>query len=176
MAVLAGCSSEQQGGPQPPDLGPVEVGVVSLSSRSVPRTVQLAGRVVAYATAEVRPQVDGIVRKVAFREAGTVEARDVLYELDDRKFQAAVAAAEAALKKAGAAHAAARITFDRNEKLAATNAVSAQTLDRPFFRPRRKRKRRRRNWMRPASISTIRSYARPSAASSACRPSAPGRW
>jgi membrane fusion protein (multidrug efflux system) len=66
---------------------------------------------------------------VAFREAGTVEARDVLYELDDRKFQAAVAAAEAALKKAGAAHAAARITFDRNEKLAATNAVSAQTLD-----------------------------------------------
>ncbi len=129
VAVLAGCSSEQQGGPPPPDLGPVEVGVVSLSSRSVPRTVQLAGRVVAYATAEVRPQVDGIVRKVAFREAGTVEAGDVLYELDDRKFQAAVAAAEAALKKAGAAHAAARITFDRNEKLAATNAVSAQTLD-----------------------------------------------
>ncbi|MBE0693271.1 MAG: efflux RND transporter periplasmic adaptor subunit [Aquamicrobium sp.] len=107
----------------------MEVGVVSLKSRPVPRTVELPGRVVAYATAEVRPQVDGIVRKVAFREAGTVEAGDVLYELDDRKFQAAVAAAEAALKKAEAATAAAKITFDRTETLAATNAVSAQTLD-----------------------------------------------
>lgn len=128
-AALAGCSGEQQGGAAPPGLGPVEVGVVSLKSRPVPRTVELPGRVVAYATAEVRPQVDGIVRKVAFREAGTVEAGDVLYELDDRKFQAAVAAAEAALKKAEAATAAAKITFDRTETLAATNAVSAQTLD-----------------------------------------------
>lgn len=127
---LAGCSSEQQGGGVPPPAtGPVEVAVIELKSQSVPQSIELPGRVVAYATAEVRPQVDGIVRKITFSEARAVKAGDVLYEIDDRKFQAAVAAAEAALKKAEAATAAAKITFDRNEKLAATNAVSAQTLD-----------------------------------------------
>ena len=130
MAAVAGCNGEQQGAAGPlPGAGPVEVGVISLTSQSVPRTIELPGRVVAYATAEVRPQVDGIVRRVAFREAGSVETGDVLYELDDRKFQSALAAAEAALKRTEAATAAAQITFDRNERLAASNAVSTQTLD-----------------------------------------------
>lgn len=130
MFAVAGCSGEQGGPQMPPGAsGPVEVGVVALVSRSVPRSIELPGRVVAYATAEVRPQVDGIVRKIVFTEAGKVEAGAALYELDDRKFQAAVAAAAAALKKSEAATAAAQVTFDRNEKLAATNAISAQTLD-----------------------------------------------
>ncbi len=107
----------------------MEVGVVTLGSQAVPRTIELPGRVVAYATAEVRPQVDGIIRKVAFREAHQISEGDVLYELDDRKFQAAVAAAAAAVRKAEAAAVAAQATFERTEKLAATNAVSAQTLD-----------------------------------------------
>lgn len=129
-AVVAGCSSEQQGGGgPPPQMGPVEVGVVTLESGPVPRSIALPGRVVAYATAQVRPQVDGIVRRIAFQEARQVAEGDVLYELDDRKFQAALAAAKAALKKAEAAAASAQITFDRNERLAATNAISAQTLD-----------------------------------------------
>lgn len=128
--VAAGCSDEQQaGGAQPSQTEAVEVAVIELESRSVPRTIELPGRVVAYATAEVRPQVDGIVRKIGFKEAGSIKAGDVLYELDDRKFQAAVAAAQAALAKTEAATAAAKITFDRNEKLAASNAVAAQTLD-----------------------------------------------
>jgi membrane fusion protein (multidrug efflux system) len=127
--VLAGCTNEQQGGGGPPQTGPVEVAVTDLKSQSVPRTLELPGRVVAYATAEVRPQVDGIVRGVAFREARAVKAGDVLYELDDRRFRAATAAAEAAVKKAAAATTAAKATFERTERLAATNAVSAQTLD-----------------------------------------------
>ena len=129
LAVAAGCSEQPGDGGAPPAQGPVEVGVIELESRSVPRTIELPGRVVAYATAEVRPQVDGIVRKIVFREAGTVKAGDVLYELDDRRFQAAIAAAEAAVRKAEAATAAATLAFDRAERLAATNAVSAQTLD-----------------------------------------------
>ena len=127
-AVIGGCSSEQNAG-MPPQGGPVAVGVVTLASQAVPRTIELPGRVVATATAEVRPQVDGIIRKVAFREAHRIAQGDVLYELDDRKFQAAAAAAAAAVRKAEAAAVAAQATFDRSETLAATNAVSAQTLD-----------------------------------------------
>lgn len=137
--VAASCSNEQggnagmgpSGGPGGPGgpAGPVEVGVVSLESRSVSRSAELPGRVVAFGTAEVRPEVSGIVRKIAFKEGGSVKAEDVLYQLDDTKFRAAYAAAEASLKKAQAAKAGAQATFNRSEKLANTNAVSAQTLD-----------------------------------------------
>lgn len=113
----------------PPASGPVEVGVVTMSPQSIPRSTELPGRVVALSTAEIRPQVDGIVRRIAFTEGGKVQAGDILYELDDARFKAAYNAAAASLKKAEASADGARITFDRQTKLAATNAVSTQTLD-----------------------------------------------
>jgi len=130
LLTLAACSNENGGqAGSPPSTGPVEVGVISLKSQAVPRSIELPGRVVAYATAEVRPQVDGIIRKVAFKETRAVSQGDVLYELDNRKFQAAVDAASAAVKKAEAATVAAQASYDRTARLAATNAVSAQALD-----------------------------------------------
>ena len=126
---IASCSQEQADeASSPRTAAPIEVGVITLSGQSLPRTIDLPGRVVASATAEIRPQVNGLVRKVAFREGRRVAAGDVLYELEDTKFKAAYAAA-AALKKAEAATAGANATFTRAEKLAATNAVSTQTLD-----------------------------------------------
>jgi len=126
--ILAGCTKEQTGA-TPPQMGPTDVGVITIQSQPVERTVALPGRVVARATAEVRPQVDGIVRKVVFTEGRPIAAGDVLFELDDRKFQAAHASAAATVKRAEAATAAAQLALDRAERLAATNAVSAQTLD-----------------------------------------------
>lgn len=130
LLPLAACNNENGGqAGSPPSAGPVEVGVISLKSQAVPRSIELPGRVVAYATAEVRPQVDGIIRKVAFKETRAVSQGDVLYELDNRKFQAAVDAGSAAVKKAEAATVAAQASYDRTARLAATNAVSAQALD-----------------------------------------------
>ena len=125
--TLSACSPA--GEPQQPAASAVEVGYVTLHSSPVPYTLDLRGRVVALATAEVRPQVNGIVRKVAFTEGREVKAGDVLYEIDDRKFKATVAAAEAALAKAEAATASAQTTYDRNKALAATQAVSAQVAE-----------------------------------------------
>ena len=120
---------QQDSTPSAPPTQSVEVGYLTLQPTSVPRTINLPGRVVALATAEIRPQVAGIVRKVAFKEGGSVKAGDVLYELDDAKFKAAYAAAEAAVKKASAATTGARTAYDRNTALAASNAVAAQTVD-----------------------------------------------
>ncbi|MCM5552767.1 efflux RND transporter periplasmic adaptor subunit [Pleomorphomonas sp. NRK KF1] len=127
LTFIAAC---QPSGPSgPPPAGKAEVGYVTLQPTSVPRTMELPGRVVALATAEIRPQVAGIVRKIAFREGGVVNAGDVLYELEDAKFKAAYAAAAAAVKKAEAATAGAQTAFDRNAKLGESNAVAAQTVD-----------------------------------------------
>ncbi|PIO98659.1 efflux RND transporter periplasmic adaptor subunit [Pleomorphomonas carboxyditropha] len=127
LAFIAACQPSSQSGPAP--AGKIQVGYVTLQPTSVPRTIELPGRIVALATAEIRPQVDGIVRKVAFKEGGTVKAGDVLYELDDAKFKAAYAAAAAAVKKAEAATAGDRTTFERNQKLSESNAVSTQTVE-----------------------------------------------
>lgn len=130
LLVLAFISACQPSAPSgPPSAGKAEVGYVTLQPTSVPRTMEVPGRVVALATAEIRPQVAGIVRKIAFKEGGVVKAGDVLYELDDAKFKAAYAAAEATVKKAKAATAGAQTAFDRNAKLSQSNAVAAQTVD-----------------------------------------------
>lgn len=127
LALVTACQPSEPSG-QPP-VSNVEVGYVMLQPTSVPRTIELPGRAVALATAEIRPQVAGIVRKVAFKEGGAVAAGAVLYELDDAKFKAAYAAAAATLKKTEAATAGARTAFERNEKLSESNAVAAQTVD-----------------------------------------------
>ncbi|WP_176086542.1 efflux RND transporter periplasmic adaptor subunit [Martelella sp. HB161492] len=128
LTLLAACSQKDDQAAAPSGTS-TEVGYVTLQSGSVPLTVSLHGRVVASAVAEVRPQVDGIVRQILFTEGGTVAEGDALYQIDDRKFKAAYAAAEAALKKAQAATTSAQTTYDRNEKLSKTEAVSTQTLD-----------------------------------------------
>ena len=127
LVVIAACQPSSPSGP--PVAGKVQVGYVTLQPTSVPRTIELPGRAVALATAEIRPQVAGIVRKVTFKEGGLVKAGDVLYELDDAKFKAAYAAAAATVKKMEAATSGAQTAFDRNEKLAESNAVSTQTVD-----------------------------------------------
>lgn len=128
VLVLAGACSPSDDRAAPA-AAPEQVGYITLQSGSVPQSLDLRGRVVARATAEVRPQVDGIVRKIAFVEGRTVEAGDTLYEIDDRRFNAAHASAQAALKKAEAATASAQTTFDRNHSLMKTSAVSIQTLE-----------------------------------------------
>lgn len=127
LALVTACQPSSPSGP--PAAGKAEVGYVTLQPTSVPRTMELPGRIIALATAEIRPQVNGIVRKIAFREGGVVNAGDVLYELEDAKFKAAYAAAAAAVKKAEAATAGAQTAFDRNQKLSESNAVAAQTVD-----------------------------------------------
>lgn len=132
LLAIAGCSEQQTGaapgGPGMPR-GPVEVAVLTLKPQSVPRSVELPGRVVALATAEIRPQVEGIVRNIAFKEGGNVAKDDVLYEIDARKFEAALTAADANYKKAQASLTGAEATLERNRRLADTNAVSIQTVE-----------------------------------------------
>lgn len=108
---------------------PVDVGVVTLKSASVPRYMELPGRIVPNATAEIRPQVDGIIEKRVFQEGGPIKEGDLLYQLNDDKFTAALNAAKAALEKSKATVAGARLTYDRNLQLTKTQAASQADVD-----------------------------------------------
>lgn len=129
---LAACSdSEGQDSSSAARQAPaaVRVGVVTPKKENVPYRHELPGRVVAYETAEIRPQVDGMVMKRVFTEGREVKEGDVLYQLDPMKFEAAKAAAEAAVEKAQASVANAQGKYDRSAQLAKTNAVSEQTVE-----------------------------------------------
>lgn len=127
LLLLTACNQDTNKGPSP--VGKTEVGYITMNTEPVEQVTTLRGRVVAYATAEVRPQVAGIIRKIAFTEGREVKEGDVLFEIDPSKFKAARASASAALKKAQAATKSAQATYDRNKVLQQTKAVSAQVAE-----------------------------------------------
>ncbi|WP_377848486.1 efflux RND transporter periplasmic adaptor subunit [Bosea sp. UC22_33] len=126
-ALLAACNSEKAAAPPPqPQL---QVSVVSLHPQPVAITAELPGRVSASLIAEIRPQVNGIIKARLFREGSEVKAGDVLYEIDPSPYQAALDSAVAAQHKAEAAVANAQVRADRYRELLQRNAGSKQDAD-----------------------------------------------
>jgi len=106
-----------------------EVGYIVMEPQTVPLTTTLPGRVVAYQTAEVRPQVGGIITSVNAKEGAPVEAGDVLFTIDEASLKANVASAEASVASAEAQVPSAQGTVTRYESLIDTGGVSAADLD-----------------------------------------------
>lgn len=90
---------------------------------------ELAGRTRASQSAEVRPQVSGILQKRLFTEGATVKAGQPLYQIDARTLEATVKSAEAALAKARASAQTARTNAERNAELVKIDAISRQVFD-----------------------------------------------
>jgi membrane fusion protein, multidrug efflux system len=124
--ALAGCNEAQpQAGPPPPP----SVDVVILRTRPVTLTTDLPGRTSAYRTAEVRPQVSGVLLKRLFVEGDIVQAGQQLYQIDPAPYEAALASAQATLAHAEASVRTAQATVDRYRPLIASHAVSRQDFD-----------------------------------------------
>lgn len=129
VGLLSACNGQGGSGPpRPPAMKP-EVSVVTLHPQSVAITGELPGRTTASLTAEVRPQVNGIIQARLFQEGRLVRAGDALYQLDPASYQASYDSAVAALHKAEAAVPNAQAKVDRYEGLIKQNAVSKQDLD-----------------------------------------------
>jgi membrane fusion protein (multidrug efflux system) len=129
--LLAGCG--QQSGPSQASGAPgqdaPEVGVVVLRPRAVTINSELPGRTTAYLTAEVRPQVAGIIKQRGFKEGGEIASGDVLYQIDPASYQATFDSAAAALQKAEAAVPSAQAKVERYQGLIREKAVSQQDFD-----------------------------------------------
>ena len=122
--LLSACGSDKPAERQPP-----RVGVVTLKAQPVELTIDLPGRVKAVESSEVRPQVGGIIRKQHFTEGSLVRAGQLLYEIEDAPYRAALASARANLARARASVESTRHLAERYRKLAEINAVSQQELD-----------------------------------------------
>lgn len=113
----------------PPGAPPLEVGIVTLHPKPFVVTTDLPGRASAFRTADVRPQVNGIIQKRLFTEGDEVTKGQQLYQIDPEPYLAALASAKATLAHATASATAAQLTADRYKSLVAVNAVSHQDYD-----------------------------------------------
>lgn len=110
-------------------MGPTQVGVVTMQPEGAPITTVLPGRIIASATAEVRPQVGGIVTAVSVREGQQVEQGDVIATVDPATYEADVAVAEASLASAQAQLPTAQAKVDRYEALLGSGGISRAESD-----------------------------------------------
>ncbi|WP_184080366.1 efflux RND transporter periplasmic adaptor subunit [Sphingobium subterraneum] len=121
ICAVAACSPKKEREKPVP-----EAGYITVSTRDVPLTVELAGRTAAYEMSDVRPQVSGIVRSRLFTEGSLVRQGQTLYQIDSSLYRAAARQAQANLASARAAQAAAAALAERYRPLAQIEAVSKQ--------------------------------------------------
>lgn len=127
--LLASCGKKQAAAGPAMMMGTPEVSVITLQPQKVELTTELSGRVAASLTAEVRPQVSGIIQNRLFTEGTDVKEGDVLYQIDPATYQAAFDGAQAALAKAEANLAPVKLKAERYEELKKSEAVSVQDYD-----------------------------------------------
>ncbi len=124
--TLTGCTEKkQQAGP----MGPPEVSFLAVKEERVSLTTELPGRTNAMATAEVRPQVGGLIKKRLYPEGGLVKAGQTLYQIEPASYEASLASARAVQARAEATLGTVRMKAGRYADLVKTNAVSRQDND-----------------------------------------------
>ncbi|MBC3929536.1 efflux RND transporter periplasmic adaptor subunit [Undibacterium sp. CY21W] len=108
---------------------PVIVAATTIQTANVVLHDELQGRVVAYRTAEIRPQVGGIVQKRLFQQGAEVRAGQQLFQIDAAPLKAEFDIAAAALRRSEAVLERATLQSKRLQQMAESDAVSRQVLD-----------------------------------------------
>jgi multidrug efflux system membrane fusion protein len=127
----AGCRAGGEGLPAaaaaaPPTV-PVQTAVVE--RKAIPITVDAVGAAEAFSTVALRSQITGELTSVNFTDGQEVEKGRVLFTLDRRPLEAALAQAEANLQRDLAQAANARAQSDRYRDLAQRGIATREQLD-----------------------------------------------
>jgi membrane fusion protein (multidrug efflux system) len=123
--MLTACSGSHDAGAGR-DKGPPQVGFRVLHPTTANLVADLPGRVSADQTAEVRPQISGVIQARLFSEGALVHAGQPLYRIDPSLYRAAMVQAQANLASSQANARAAIAKADRYRPLAAQGAVAQQ--------------------------------------------------
>ena len=117
LALLAGCTGREPAAPKPPD-----VEVAPVDQKDVPVYREWVGSLQADVNAVISAQVSGYLLRQDYKEGQRVQQGDLLFEIDDRTYQATLDQANAKLTKT-------ELDVKRYTPLAASQAISQQELD-----------------------------------------------
>jgi len=123
--VLAGCDANTSDAPPPPP----PVTAAPPLQRQIVDWDEFVGRFEAVDTVQVRPRVSGYVQSIAFKDGDIVRKGQLLFVIDPRPYQAALAEAQAAEKSAEASAANAKVELDRAQTLVDKGWVSRSAYD-----------------------------------------------
>jgi membrane fusion protein (multidrug efflux system) len=128
VAVLAGAACHKaapaSSGPPPPT---VQVAAVLQKDVAVYR--EWVGNLDGFVNADIKPQVEGFVRKQVYREGGYVRLGDLMFLIDPRNYKAVADQARSTLARNRAALAKARLDVKRDRELIAAQVIPPQQLD-----------------------------------------------
>jgi membrane fusion protein (multidrug efflux system) len=124
MTALAGCSDKEA-----PAAAIPEVYVSEVVQQDVPIYMEFVGQTQGSQDVDIRARVEGFLETINFTEGAFVKKGDLLYQIDPKPLQAALAQAKADLARNQAQLDQTTVTVNRMKPLAAQQAVSLQELD-----------------------------------------------
>ena len=127
LLALAGCSRDRPAAPTAPQAVPAAV--ISVAATDVPHVAEFVGETESSQEVEIRARVEGFLESIAYREGAVVDKGDVLFQMDRKPFEAALAAARAELQAQEARLGTASANLKRVGPLAAEDALSQKDLD-----------------------------------------------
>src|SRR6266704_4146109 len=125
LRYLAGCKRKVDTHPPPPMI----VEVIEVKGQDVPVYHDWIGTLEGLLNAQIRAQVTGYLLTQNYREGDPVKKSDLLFQIDQRPFQAALAQAQGQLVQAEAHVGKTELDVKRFTPLAKANAISQQELD-----------------------------------------------
>jgi len=123
--VVAGCSKSKGKTPRPS----IPVTVATVKRTSIPYALDANGQVMPMQTATVAPQVDGIIKRVMFREGDNVTRGQVLFQIDPIPYRAAYQQALAMLARDSATAKNAQAEVVRYDQLVKQDYVTHEQAD-----------------------------------------------
>jgi membrane fusion protein (multidrug efflux system) len=127
LLAIAGCGRDETTAPAQPQA--VSAGVITVIATDVPYVGEFVGETESSQEVEIRARVEGFLETIAYREGSVVEKGDVLFQMDRKPFEAALAAARAELRAQEARLGTASANLRRVGPLAAEDALSQKDLD-----------------------------------------------
>lgn len=108
---------------------PTTVGLATAKTADVPISIDALGTVTPLVTATVRPQVPGVLQRIAFTEGQLVAKGQLLAVIDPRPFEALVGQARGTLARDTALLADARLSLSRYQTLLKQDSIARQQVD-----------------------------------------------
>jgi membrane fusion protein, multidrug efflux system len=128
LILLAVCGCSKQQAAPPPRVTAVPVVVAKVTQRAMPVQLTAIGNV-GSDSVSVRAQVTGELLEVHFKEGDFVQKGQLLFTIDPRPYQAALAQEQATLQRDKAVAANSRAQAERLAKLLADGVVSPSDAD-----------------------------------------------
>jgi membrane fusion protein (multidrug efflux system) len=127
LVWISGCGGDKPAGPAQPQAVPA--GVITVKATDVPYVGEFVGETESSQEVEIRARVEGFLESIAYREGAVVNKGDVLFQMDRKPFEAALAAAQAEMQAQQARLETASANLKRVAPLAAEDALSQKDLD-----------------------------------------------